>query len=124
MKIKYLIPFVLGMAFLAIFATQDAGELRHVVCFEFKADATQEQIDALIEAFRNLENEIDEVKAFEWGLNNSPEGLDRGLTHIFQLTFADEAGRDNYLPHPAHQAFIETHGGLIEEVVVVDYLVE
>lgn len=124
MKIKYLIPFVLGMAFVTIFATRDAGQLRHVVCFEFRADATQEQIDALIEAFKNLEIEIDEVKAFEWGLNNSPEGLDHGLTHIFQLTFDDEEGRDIYLPHPAHQAFIEAHGGLIEEVVVVDYNVK
>lgn len=112
------------MAFIAIFAMRDAGQLRHVVCFEFKADATQEQIDALIKAFKNLENEIEEVKAFEWGLNNSPEGLDRGLTHIFQLTFDDEEGRDIYLPHPAHQAFVNTHGGIIEEVVVVDYRVE
>jgi len=124
MKIKFLLPFVLGMAFIAIFAMRDAGQLRHVVCFEFKADATQEQIDALIKAFKNLENEIEEVKAFEWGLNNSPEGLDRGLTHIFQLTFDDEEGRDIYLPHPAHQAFVNTHGGIIEEVVVVDYRVE
>jgi len=124
MKIKYLIPFVLGMAFIAIFAMRDAGQLRHVVCFQFKTEATEAQVDALIEAFKNLEHEIDEVKAFEWGLNNSPEGLDQGMTHIFQVTFDNEADRDAYLPHPAHQAFIEAHGSIIDKVVVVDYLVQ
>ena len=124
MKIKYLIPFVLGMAFIAIFSMQNSNQLRHVVCFKFKAEATEQQIEALINAFADLEDEIAEIKAFEWGLNNSPEGLNKGMTHIFQVTFANEADRDSYLPHPAHQAFVNTHGGIIEDVVVVDYLIE
>ncbi len=112
------------MAFIAIFATQSSAQLRHVVCFKFKPDATEAQIEALITAFENLENEIEEIQAFEWGLQNSPEGLDKGMTHIFQLTFANEEDRDIYLPHPAHQAFVETHGVLVEDVVVVDYMVK
>ena len=124
MKIKYLIPFVLGMAFITIFSMQKSTQLRHVVCFKFKADATEAQIEALIDAFVELEDQIPEVKALEWGTNNSPEGLDKGMTHIFQLTFDNEAGRDIYLPHPAHQAFVEEHTGIVEDVVVVDYLVE
>lgn len=97
------------MAFIAIFATQRSSQLRHVVCFQFKADATEAQIEALIDAFVNLDNEIDEVKDLEWGLNNSPEGLNKGMTHIFQLTFKNEKDRDAYLPHPAHQDFIDEH---------------
>jgi len=122
--LKYLIPFVLVMAFIAISSMDDAPQLRHVVCFKFKADATEAQIEALIEAFEGLQKDIPEIKAFEWGLNNSPEGFDKGMTHIFQLTFNSEKDRDTYLPHPAHKAFGDKHGVIIEDLVVVDYLVE
>lgn len=98
----------------------DTG-VRHIVCFKFKPDATEAQIDAFIQGFENLENEIEEIKAFEWGLNNSPEGFDQGMTHVFQVTFQDIAGRDAYLPHPAHQAFIQEHLSIVEEGIVVDY---
>lgn len=122
--LKYLIPFVLGMAFIAIYATSNPRQLRHVVCFKFKSEATETQVDALIEAFEDLQYDIPEIKAFEWGLNNSPEGYDKGMTHIFQLTFDDEEGRDIYLPHPAHKAFGEIHGGIIDDLVVVDYMTQ
>ena len=100
------------------------GGLRHVVCFKFTPDATEAQVNALIEAFEGLQNDIPQIKAFEWGLNNSPEGLDRGMTHIFQLTFDDAKARDEYLPHPAHKAFGEKHGPIIADAVVVDYLIK
>jgi hypothetical protein len=37
------------------------------------------------------------------------------------VTFADEAGRDRYLPHPAHKDFVKLLGGKIEKVLVVDF---
>ena len=99
------------------------GKLRHVVSFKFKPDATEQQVAALIEAFEGLQNEIPQILSFEWGLNNSPEGFDRGMTHVFLLTFENERARDEYLPHPAHKAFGDTHGGIIEDLVVVDYTI-
>lgn len=105
-------------------SNQPTSGLRHVVSFKFRADATEAQVNALIEAFEGLQNDIPQIKAFEWGLNNSPEGFDRGMTHIFQLTFDDAKARDEYLPHPAHKAFGDTHGGIIEDLVVVDYTIK
>ena len=99
------------------------GKLRHVVSFKFKPDATEQQVAALIEGFEGLQNEIPQILSFEWGLNNSPEGFDRGRTHVFLLTFENERARDEYLPHPAHKAFGDTHGGIIEALVVVDYTI-
>ncbi len=99
------------------------GKLRHVVSFKFKPDATEQQVVALIEGFEGLQNEIPQILSFEWGLNNSPEGYDRGMTHVFLLTFENERARDEYLPHPAHKAFGDTHGGIIEDLVVVDYTI-
>lgn len=95
--------------------------LRHVVLFQFKESATQADIDKVVDAFRNLQNEISEIKGFEWGTNNSPEGLNKGLTHAFTLTFHSEADRDAYLPHPAHKAFGEILGPYFQDATVVDY---
>ncbi len=101
--------------------TENASKLRHVVMFKFKDEATENEIQAIVDAFAGLKNEIPEIKDFEWGLNNSPEGLNEGLTHCFTLTFDSDADRDNYLPHPAHKAFGAKLGPILDKVVVVDY---
>jgi hypothetical protein len=56
-------------------------------------------------------------------VNNSPEKLNQGFTHVYQVTFTSAAARDAYLPHPAHKAFGELLGrlGVLESVFVVDY---
>ncbi|GHE70546.1 stress responsive protein [Roseivirga thermotolerans] len=100
------------------------GELRHVVTFKFIPEATKDQINRLIEDFAGLQQQIDLVKSFEWGLNVSPEGYDKGMTHVFLLTLKNEKDRDLYLIHPAHVAFGRKHGQLIEDSVVVDYKAE
>lgn len=105
-------------------ASKPSQGLRHVVSFKFTEEATDSQISSLIQDFEGLQNDIPQIKSFEWGLNNSPEGLDQGMSHIFLLTFEDEKGRDEYLPHPAHEAFGEKHGSIIEDVFVVDYTIK
>ncbi len=57
----------------------------------------------------------------EWGVNSSPEGLNKGASHCFTLTFASDAARDAYLPHPAHTAFAEWVSTWLDSVTVVDY---
>lgn len=95
--------------------------LRHVVMFKFKKDATADQIDTVVKAFGDLPKQIDSIVDYEWGTNNSPEKLDKGFTHLFLVTFKDEAGREKYLPHPAHQAFVEKLKPILEEPMVIDY---
>lgn len=95
--------------------------LRHVVLFKFKESATEEDIKSIEEAFSALPSKIPEIKAFEWGTNNSPEGLDKGFTHCFFVTFANEEARSKYLPHPDHVVFTEIVGPHLEDVLVVDY---
>jgi hypothetical protein len=97
------------------------GLLRHVVSFKFKDDAPQDKIDAAIEAFANLEKEIPFIVDFEWGTNNSPEPHSQGFTHCFILTFKSAKDRDAYLPHPAHKAFGQTLGPILDKVFVIDY---
>ncbi|WP_345033154.1 Dabb family protein [Ravibacter arvi] len=98
--------------------------LRHIVLFKFKDASTPEDVKAVEDAFRNLKNEIPEIKDFEWGKNNSPEGLNEGLTHAFFVSFTSEEDRAVYLPHPKHKAFIEVLKPHLEKAVVVDYWAE
>lgn len=95
--------------------------LRHVVLFNFNETATEETIKSIEKAFAALPKQISEIHAFEWGINNSEEKLDKGLTHCFLVTFLTKEDRDAYLPHPAHQAFVKLLDGYIEDVTVVDY---
>jgi hypothetical protein len=95
--------------------------LRHVVLFSFKAESTPQQIKAVETAFAALPQKIKEVKAFEWGTNNSPENLNQGFTHCFFVSFASEADRAIYLPHPDHKAFIEVLKPVLDKVLVIDY---
>lgn len=95
--------------------------LRHVVLFKFKDETSPEDVQQVEEAFSALPGKIPEIYGYEWGTNNSPEGLDQGFTHCFFLTFKSEADRATYLPHPDHKAFGEALGPHLDKVLVVDY---
>lgn len=98
--------------------------LRHVVLFAFKEDTPPQKIVEIESAFAQLPNKIKQIHSFEWGINNSPEGLNKGLTHCFFVTFTSEKDRDLYLPHPDHMAFVSMIKDYIEDVVVIDYWVK
>ena len=99
-------------------------KLRHVVLFKFKPEATQQDIAKVEKAFNELPAKIPQIRDFEWGTNNSPEGLDKGFTHCFFLTFNSEEDRSTYLPHPDHKAFGQVLRPYLEDVLVVDYWIE
>ncbi|MEM1258046.1 MAG: Dabb family protein [Bacteroidota bacterium] len=100
---------------------ENSKTLRHVVLFKFKEGTTAEELKAIEASFARLPNKIPEIVDFEWGTNNSPEGLDKGFTHCFFVSFAHEKGRETYLPHPDHKAFVDLASPHIEDVLVVDY---
>ena len=96
-------------------------ELKHAVFFRFKEDAAAEDITAVEEGFAALPSKIDAIKGFEWGTNNSPETKDDGFTHCFMVTFDSEEGREAYLPHPDHKAFVELLGPCLDAPRVLDW---
>ncbi len=95
--------------------------LRHVVIFSFKEGSTPDQIKAITDGFAALPKKIKEIKAFEWGTNNSPENLNQGFTHCFFVSFTSEKDREIYLPHPEHKAFVEILKPVLDKVLVIDY---
>lgn len=98
--------------------------LRHVVLFKFKDSTTAENIKKVEDAFSALPNKIPQIIGYEWGVNNSPEGLNKGLTHCFFLSFKSEEDRAIYLPHPDHKAFGAVLGPHLDDVLVLDYWTE
>ncbi len=97
--------------------------IRHLVLVKFRADTAPARLQALETAFAALASKISAVQSLEWGTNHSPEGLAKGFTHCFNLTFADEAARAIYLPHPEHLAFVEQLKPALDDVLVLDYTV-
>lgn len=114
---------LLGFVVLPICFAQEkpAKMLRHFVMFKFKETSSKEDIQKVVDAFRSLRKSIPQVSAFEYGTDNSPEGLSNGFTHCFLVTFKTEADREVYLPHPKHKEFVEVLKPHLDKVQVVDY---
>ncbi|MDM4016191.1 Dabb family protein [Roseiconus lacunae] len=102
-------------------AKEPTGLLRHAVFFSFKDSSSEADVQKVVDAFAALPSKIDSIVDFQYGVNNSPEGLDDGFTHCFLLSFKDEAGRAKYLPHPAHKEFGNVLRPHMEKVFVIDY---
>jgi hypothetical protein len=97
--------------------------MKHIVAFKYKPGATPGQINEITKAFQALKSKIPGIVSFEYGVNNSPENLNKGFTHVYLITFENVVARDAYLHHPEHKKFGELLGKLhlLDEAFVVDF---
>jgi hypothetical protein len=95
---------------------------RHVVMFQFNEEVSKTQVTEVEDAFMALSGKIDTIVDIEFGTNVSPEKLNDGLTHCFLVTFKNKAGLEVYLPHAAHQKFVDLVKPRLEKVMVIDYV--
>ena len=100
---------------------ENSVQLRHIVLCAFRDEIPAEQLALIAREFSLLKNKIEQVRHFEFGLNNSPENLNDGYTHCFTLRFENEKERDAYLVHPAHLDFVDMLKPALAKVLVVDY---
>lgn len=126
MKKIFFLACILFTSFQSVMAQTTADKktkslLRHVVLFKYTDQSTAADVKKIELAFRELPSKINLIKDLEFGVNNSPEKLNQGLTHCFFLSFTSEKDRDAYLIHPAHKAFTDIAGPHIDKVTVVDY---
>lgn len=98
--------------------------IRHILFIKFTDCALAEQILTVRTAFLQIPDRIEGVTSVEWGINNSPEGKNSGFTHCVLMTFADEATRQRYLPHPAHEALKVIFRSILRDIIVLDYTVD
>ena len=95
--------------------------VKHTVLIRFTDDTRSTVVDELSKGFEALASLVPGISAFEAGRNTSPEGLNRGFTHAFVMTFVDAAARDAYLPHPQHEIFVERLKPCLADVLVIDF---
>jgi hypothetical protein len=101
-------------------------QVKHVVLFRIKSETTDAEVNEIMATLTSLPGKVPGLLDFSGGAYSSPEGLGKGFTHGFVMTFADEASRDAYLPHPEHEAVkamivAQLDGGL-DGVVAFDWL--
>ena len=95
--------------------------IRHILLIKFKATAKTNEINKLKASFESMPAKVEGVDSVEWGLNDSPEGKNKGYTHAVMMNFVDNAARDNYLPHPEHDKLKKIFRPILEDLVVFDY---
>jgi hypothetical protein len=98
--------------------------IHHLVLLRFNADVSPEALAEIFMALNGLRHSIPGLLSFAGGPYSSPEGMNRGFTHSFAMTFTDAAARDTYLPHPEHRRFGQLLGqlGILDDAFVVDYV--
>lgn len=101
--------------------SQNQKKLIHIVLIEFKPSLSEIQLQQVSDAAYQLQ-QIEGVQSLNFGVNTSPEGLNRGYTHSLTMKFSDAFSRDSiYLPHPIHQKFVDLFVPLTNTVLVYDY---
>ncbi|KAH0494658.1 hypothetical protein TgHK011_008249 [Trichoderma gracile] len=103
--------------------------ITHTVLFQIKADANPEDVRAACNRFLALKDNCIHpttnapyITSLKGGQDNSPEGLQNGITHGFVVEFNSAEDRDYYVKtDPAHQAFVKSIDGLVEKAIVVDF---
>ena len=114
------------ISLMAMLATTSHAEekgklLRHVVLFSWKENTPEKTITGIENAFAALPSKIKAIDSFEWGTDVSVEGLSKGFTHCFIVTFKSEKDREASLPHPDHKAFVDLIKPHMKDVLVVDF---
>ena len=97
------------------------AKIKHIALFKFKEGTTEEQIQKSFDELIELSENVPGIEEYVAGANNSQEGMNKGYTHGFVMTFTDAAARDAYIPHPEHERVKSFVLPLIEEAVVFDF---
>jgi hypothetical protein len=100
-------------------------QVKHIAFMRFLPQTPREEIGDVYAALEDLKTKIPGLLDFTGGPYSSPEGLNKGFTHAFVMTFEDAAARDVYLTHPAHETvkdqILALLDGGIDAVAVFDF---
>ena len=99
--------------------------ITHIVLLRIRKDVAKKQVDGVFAEIAGLKSKIPGIVSYSAGPYSSDEGLQRGFTHGFCMTFQDAKARDRYLPHPEHEKVKKSvlavlEGGL-DGVLAFDY---
>lgn len=120
---RLIFVLIFSFAFTQIYAQGKSSKklLRHVVIFKFNDSSTAQEVQNVADTFYALKQSVPQIKAMEWGINNSPENFNQGFTHCFIISFKSEKDLADYQNNASHKAFQEVLKPHMEKVFVVDY---
>lgn len=96
----------------------------HLVCFRFKETLAAQMEQELIETLLSFKGKIPGIVEISAGVNETEETNNvQGYTLGLRVTFQDRESLQQYGPHPVHQEFVKSISGILENVIVIDYLV-
>ncbi|MBP1965264.1 Dabb family protein [Paenibacillus aceris] len=94
----------------------------HLVCFRFKETLAAQKEQELIETLLSFKGKIPGIVEISAGVNETEETNNvQGYTLGLRVTFQDRESLQQYGPHPVHQEFVKSIGGIIDNVIVIDY---
>jgi hypothetical protein len=94
----------------------------HLVVFKFNRILETSEEQSILEQILGLKDQIPGVVELSAGWNETEElGNIHGFTLGLRVLFTDKEALRNYGPHPAHQALVGRIGGMLGQVVVVDF---
>ncbi|MBS1794192.1 MAG: Dabb family protein [Acidobacteria bacterium] len=93
--------------------------LTHIVCWKYKAEATDAEKAAHVEKLRALPGVIPNILSFSVGRDvlHLERSFDTGLV----ATYPDRAALDFYTDHPVHQEAAAFGRQIAEKVISVDF---
>ncbi|WP_433581333.1 Dabb family protein [Paenibacillus amylolyticus] len=96
--------------------------IEHLVVFKFNDKTTLAKQQEWVAQLLALQEQIPGIVTLTAGINTTEE-TDRiqGYTIGLRVTFEDQDALRAYGPHPAHQSFVASLDGWVEDVIVVDY---
>ena len=94
--------------------------LTHIVCWKYKPETTEQEIETHIAKLKNLPNVISGILSFNAG--RDVLHLDRSFDLGLVATYRNREALDVYTIHPAHQQVVALGKQIAEKVVSVDFL--
>ena len=99
--------------------------IHHLVLLKIRRDVRGEALQRIFTAIGSMKAHVPGLLSYHHGPYSSPEGLQRGFTHAFVMTFDTAQSRDTYLVHPEHekvkaQVLAALDGGL-DGVIAFDF---
>lgn len=99
--------------------------IHHLVLLRLRRDVPAARVKEIFELIGSMKAHVPGLASYHHGPYSSPEGLQRGYTHGFAMTFDNAASRDTYLFHPEHEkvkaAVLAVLDGGLDGVVAFDF---
>jgi hypothetical protein len=74
-----------------------------MVLLRFRRDAAKQDIERVFAGIAAMKGKTPGLLTYAGGPYSSGEGLNKGFTHGFCMSFTDAKARDAYLVHPEHE---------------------